>query len=394
MITEEQLWELIASGERDRVEKTVLIDNTDKFSEAITSFSNDMAGHGKPGYLLIGVRDNGELDGLKVTDQLLLNLAALRSDGNIQPLPAISVGKLTLPEGEVAVVEVQPSVLPPHRYKGRVYIRVGPCEAIATEQEETLLSERRISKASTFDALPCLEAGLGDLVLDLFQTTYRPQAVSAEVIAENGRNLEQQLAALRFFNGKTNCPTNAGLILFGKNPLAFLPGAYVQFLRVDGNTLSDPILEEKAFSGDLLNLLRSLDELLKVQIKESLAAHSTLRETKIYDYPPIALREYLMNAILHRSYSSTAPVKFYWFGDFLEIQNPGGLYGEASPENFPSQNTYRNPVVGEAMKALGYVNRFGRGVLRAKEALAQNGNPEPEYTFDKNYVGVKVWRRR
>lgn len=120
MITEEQLWELIASGERDRVEKTVLIHDTDKFSEAITSFSNDMAGHGKAGYLLIGVRDNGELDGLKVSDQLLLNLAALRSDGNIQPLPAISVRKFTLPEGEVAVVEVQPSVLPPHRYKGRV----------------------------------------------------------------------------------------------------------------------------------------------------------------------------------------------------------------------------------------------------------------------------------
>ena len=54
--------------------------------------------------------------------------------------------------------------------------------------------------------------------------------------------------------------------------------------------------------------------------------------------------------------------------------------------NFPNQNSYRNPVLAEAMKALGFVNRFGRGVLRAQEALEQNGNALAEFQFDANYV--------
>ena len=97
------------------------------------------------------------------------------------------------------------------------------------------------------------------------------------------------------------------------------------------------------------------------------------------DYPTVAMRELLLNAIMHRSYESNAPVYFHWFADRIEIQSPGGLYGMASPENFPTRTDYRNPVVSEAMATLGYVNRFGRGVIRAQEALRQNGNPEAEF---------------
>lgn len=82
-----------------------------------------------------------------------------------------------------------------------------------------------------------------------------------------------------------------------------------------------------------------------------------------------------MNAVMHRDYASTAPLRITWLDDRLEIQSPGGLYGEASPENFPRQTSYRNPVVAEALNALGYVNRYGRGVLRAQAALEKNGSP-------------------
>ena len=96
--------------------------------------------------------------GIKVTDDLLKNLAGIRSDGNILPQPMMSVAKFSLAGGDVAVVEVQPSDLPPVRYKGRVYIRIGPRKAIANEQEERALSERRVVQAKSFDALPCLES--------------------------------------------------------------------------------------------------------------------------------------------------------------------------------------------------------------------------------------------
>ena len=76
-----------------------------------------------------------------------------------------------------------------------------------------------------------------------------------------------------------------------------------------------------------------------------------------------------------------------------EIQNPGGLYGEATPENFPRQTAYRNPVVAEAMKALGYVNRYGRGIVRTQEALRRNGNPQAQFTFEPMYFLATIRRR-
>ncbi len=100
-----------------------------------------------------------------------------------------------------------------------------------------------------------------------------------------------------------------------------------------------------------------------------------------------------MNAVMHRDYASTAPLRITWLDDRLEIQSPGGLYGEASPANFPRQTSYRNPVIAEALKNLGYVNRYGRGVIRAQEALQNNGSPPAEFHFDTGYV-LAVIRRR
>lgn len=329
--------------------------------------------------------------GLLVTDNLLQNLAALRSDGNIQPLPAINVTKFELQGGQVAVVEVLPSDLPPIRYKGQVWIRIGPRRGIANEQEERLLTEKRIAHARTFDVLPCLGSGLTDLSIDLFRVNYLVQAVASEILEANHRDLEEQLSSLRFFDLRRGCPTNAGILLFGKNPLEWLPGAYIQFVRFDGTSLSADVLSERDLSGDLLTILRELELLVEVQSNQRPMHESLFRERKSFDYPSDTLRELLMNAVMHRSYESTAPTRFYWFSDHIEIQSPGGLYGEASPENFPTQNSYRNPVLAEALKILGFVNKFGRGVFRAQSALEKNGNKPAEFHFDYGFVRVTLW---
>lgn len=386
MIQENELIGLLAEGEADRIERTTSIKDTDKFSEAVAAFANDLPNHGLPGYLVIGVNDDGSPSGLEVTDQLLQNLGGLRADGNIQPLPSLNVAKFSLPGGDVAVVEVLPSDLPPVRYKGRVCIRVGPRKGVANQQDERILTEKRIAHARTFDALPCLGSSLNALATDIFQNTYLGQAVAPEVIAENNRDLATQLGSLRFYDLNRQCPTNAGILLFGKNPLQWLPGSYIQFLRLESSSLTGEVLVEKGLSGDLLTVLRELESLLDLHIESRPVPVSALRERQVVNYPRVALRELLMNAVLHRSYESNTPIRFYWFSDRVEIQSPGGLYGEASPENFPNQNSYRNPVLAEAMKALGFVNRFGRGVLRAQEALEQNGNALAEFQFDANYV--------
>ncbi len=395
MITADELINLISDLESDRIERTTSVSNTDKFSQAVCAFSNDFPQHKLPGYLLIGVNDDGSFAGHKITDQLLQNLGAIRSDGNILPIPALSVAKYTLPEGDVAVVEVQPSDLPPVRYKGRIYIRVGPRKAIANEHEERILSERRISFARSFDATPCRDSELKDLIFSFF-LAYQRDTLAEDVIESNNRHPEEQLASLRFFDLRYNCPTYGGILLFGKKPRFFLPGSYVQYLKIDGNKLSDTITDQAEISGDLLSVLRELDIRIKTVITNkyvSDTAVSVLRETLVSDYPLRAIRELMINAVMHRDYQSNTPIRFYCYQDRIEIQNPGGLYGEVTPENYTKQNSYRNPVLAEALKTLGYVNRYGYGIVKAQALLADNENPPAEFNFEPGSVQVIIRKR-
>lgn len=390
VISSEELERLLADIESDRVERTGSTGDTDKFAKAITAFSNDLSNTRVPGYLVIGADNDGAVTGIEITDAILKNLAAIRSDGNIQPLPAINVAKIHLQGGDVAVVEVLPSDLPPVRYKGQVWIRVGPRRGIASEQEERLLTEKRVAHARTFDALPCLGSSIDDISIESFKLGYLSEAIAPEILDANNRRVDEQLASLRFFNQRQSCPSNAGILLFGKNPLEWIPGAYIQFLRVDGPSLSDEPITERALSGSMLTVLRELDQLVEVHLQQRPVSQSPLRERAVFDYPMVALRELLLNAVLHRSYESTAPIRFYWFSDHVEIQSPDELYGEARPENFPRQNSYRNPVLAEVLKTLGYVNRFGPGVVRAQDALKQNGNAPPKFQFDPGFVQAIV----
>jgi len=84
---------------------------------------------------------------------------------------------------------------------------------------------------------------------------------------------------------------------------------------------------------------------------------------------------------MHRDYESNAPVAFYEYDDRIEIQNAGGLYGKVSANNFPNVSDYRNPFIAEAMKVLGYVNRFSRGVYRVQKELEENGNGKASFDF-------------
>ena len=393
MLTTDQLRALMAGLESDRVEKTISTKNTDKFGEAICAFANDFPGHRQPGYLLVGVADDGKASGLVVNDEILRTLGELRSNVNLEPLPAMTVRKYAEDGGDVAVVEVMPSDLPPVRYKGRVWIRVGPSRRGANQQEERILSERRAALQRTFDARPCHGCTTRELVLDLFLVGYLPAAVAHDIIEENNRGRNEQMASLRFYDLGADCPTNAGALLFAKEPLRWIPGATIQFVRWAGTTMADDAVAAKRFTGDLLTVLRDIDSFISLPTQSYPVATSALRERTETDYPPVAIRELLLNAIMHRSYESNAPVHFYWYDDRIEIQNPGGLYGMASPENFPRQTDYRNPVIAEAMATLGYVNTFGRGVIRAQDALRKNGNPEAEFTFEPSHMLATIRRK-
>ena len=375
MISKEEIQTLLHSTENYRVERTISTNNMDKFCEAICAFSNDLPDSRKKGYLLIGAYDNGQLSGLKVDDALLKKISAIRSDGNILPVPAMSVERMEFPEGDLLIAEVTPSLLPPVRYRGRVFVRIGPRRDIASESEERILTERRTAYMATFDATPCLGATLDDLNLDYIRNEYLPSVVAQDVLEEDKRDIKEQLASVRLYDRAHECPTYAAIILFGKNPRYYLPGAYIQFVRFAGTAIGGEVLNEKRFQGPLFQLLPSLEAFVSnAIITQKPVSVSLFREKTVVNYPNNALRELMMNACMHRDYQSNMPIRLYQFDDHIEIMNAGGLYGEARPENFPTVNDYRNPIVAEAMKEMKYVNMFNQGIRRVQDMLKENGN--------------------
>ena len=366
---------MLADPESDRVERKESLKGSapQTVREAVCAFANDLAGNGEPGVVFIGARDDGVATGLRVTDDLLCQLADIKSDGNIVPPPSLLVEKRSLGGQDMAVVTVWPCDTPPVRYKGRIHVRWGPRRGVATAQDERVLNERRRYRDTPFDVHPLAGATLNDLDLLRFEQEYLPSAIAPDVLAANERSREQRLAATKMTAGDPEAhPTVFGLLVVGKAPAEWLPGAYTQFLRLAGDDLTAPIEDEALIHGTVADQIRRVEEKLETHNRRRVRFTGMERESRADAYPMDALRQLLRNAFMHRSYESTnAPVHVYWFDDRLEIHNPGGPFGCVTQENFgqPGVTDYRNPNLAEALRALGFVQRFGAGIAIARKAL-------------------------
>lgn len=381
MLSNNRLRELLNTIEADNVERTISITNMDKFGEAICSFANDLPNHRQPGYLIIGANDDGSLANLNITDQFLLTLSDF-TNGRILPIPVISVNRYELDGSALAIVEVLPAAQPPVRYKSKVHVRIGPRKSVANEAEERILVAKRTSNARTFDALPCLEAALNDLNTPLIQLSYFPSTIDRETLEANHRDLKQQLASLRLYDLQNDKPSNAAILFFALNTQYFFSGSYIQYIKIDSLEKNlDKVVIEQTFRGSLLDELNEIESYVRHNIVKSrpVRVENTFQDRNVSNYPYNALREFIMNAIMHRDYESNAPIYIYEYTDRIEISNSGGLYGDVRPENFPNASDYRNPVIAEIMKNKGYVNRFNFGVQDAQRKLAENNNPPAEF---------------
>lgn len=391
-LTDNELLELLNDTESDRAERKESFkgDVPKKARQAVCAFANDFPGHNKPGVLFIGANDKGEPYGLDVTDQLLLSLADMKTDGNILPLPVLSVEKRILKGSAMAVVTVMPSDMPPVKFEGRIWIRTGPRRSLANAQEERILNEKRRYKNLPFDIYPIPSAKVSDLSRVIFENEYLPQAFAQDVLEANGRSYEERLASCRMIVGPDETtPTVVGLLAVGKQPQDFLPGAYIQFLRIDGTELADPVIDEEEIRGGLVEMLRRAEEKLKAHNRAAVDITSASTHQIDVPYPQSALQQILYNAVLHRTYESTnSPIRVYWFNDRIEINSPGGPYGNVTVENFgrPGVTDYRNPNIADVLKTFGFIQAFGRGIATARRAMQENGNAAP--TFETNQSAV------
>lgn len=399
-LTDEELLQEIETGEADRVELKENLSGNAKESarEAICAFANDLPDYGKPGLIFVGVRNDRTIVDIHVPDELLQQLANMKTDGNIVPPPSLTVQKRVLRGKEVAVVTVQPSDSPPVKYKGAICIRIGPRRGIATTQDERILNEKRRYGDRPFDLQPMPTADLSDLNIVQFEHEYLPQAFSSEVLAANDRDLNEQLAATKMIDtADSPTPTVLGILTLGKSPQDFMPGAYVLFLRINGVEYTDEIIDSEEIGGAIPDLLRRLDDKLFAHNRVAIDFTSSSIEKQTALYPMEAVQQIVRNAIMHRTYEATnAPVRVYWFSDRIEVLSPGGTFGTVTAENFgkPGFADYRNPNLAEVMRTLRYVQRFGLGIPMARRLLEEAGHPDLRFDVESGYVQAIIRARQ
>ena len=394
--TVQELEGMLTGPESDLVERkeSMAGDAPTKIREAVCAFANDLPDHRRPGVVLVGAKDDGTPSGIAIGDRPLLQLADIKSDGNIVPPPTMTVARLTLRGAEMAVVTVQPSDSPPVRFRGRIHVRIGPRRGIASAQDERILNEKRRHGDRPFDIHALRSASLPDLDRRRFEDEYLPAAFADEVLAANDRSYEQRLAATKMVaNADEPTPTVLGILVLGTRTRDFVPGAYVQFLRIAGQDLAGPIVDEQSIDGPVADVLRRIDEKLAAHNRTEVDITGASEERRSRLYPIPALQQIVRNAVMHRAYEAThAPVRVTWYDDRIEVVSPGGPYGTVTPENFgqPGVADYRNPNLAEALRVLGFVQRFGVGIAIARRELAANGNPPPEFVVEPSHVGVIV----
>ena len=301
---EQELENILAAPESDLVEKTENGKDLDKIGKAICAFANDNPGHGRPGVVVVGMKDDGSCAGLKINDKLITRLSNLKDEGMVSPSPQMSVQEKDFRGCSLAVIVVEPSNAPPVRYKGDCWIRVGASTRRASADDERALTEKRADGDLPFDqreARPTADLD-ADFNLPLFKEQYLPNAVSQTTLTENRRDIESQLASLRFLS-RADKPNYAAILCFAHDPIKWLQGAYIQFIRFAGGEITSSIKNQKRIHGDIFAQIRAIEELLEINISEAMSIGGPRHIVKP-DYPIEALRQYIRNAIMHRDYES------------------------------------------------------------------------------------------
>ena len=364
--TDEELERLLDSGESDHVEFKPSWNSTSikNGSQAVCGFANDFPERGSSGLLLIGVDDTGKPNGYPITNRLLEKIAQLKHNGRISPPPSLLVEKRVLQGTEVAACTVMPSLYPPVRYDGQIWIRVGAASMLATLQDDEILYEkRRLRNERPADLCPIRMASGSDLDRNIFTENFFPKSYEA--------NQQEPLAlGQMIMSAREQVPTLTGLLAFGKNPDRFIPGAYIQYTQFDGNEMTCPIAYQKQCHGSIPNLI---DGLLAF-----LYDTGSARKDFKWKYPQDAVREVVQNAILHRDYyGMNTPIFFYQFESRIEIVSPGGPFGRVDWRNLGEAGlmTWRNPNLLQILRILGRAHGVGCGLALAQKAMRDNGNP-------------------
>lgn len=183
-------------------------------------------------------------------------------------------------------------------------------------------------------------------------------------------------------------PTHAGILLFGKEPQAFVRSAEITAVRFAGETMGDTFSREDII-GTLPDQLRRAETFLRDHLRKGVSIGTTMARAEDFEYPLEAARELVVNAVAHRDYSVAGDgIRLFIFRDRMEVISPGGLPGPVTIDNILEERFSRNPIIVQVLSDLGFIERLGYGVDRVVQLMRERKLPAP--TFEETAGGFRV----
>lgn len=387
----EKVRELIAEGESERVEFKINPPRPNDLADRICGLANTRSG----GYIFFGVEDKtGRLVGISRPNEITDDI--LRAARLVKPAVALTGGgpvTYRLDGVNIVAIQVPPNDGTLYQSGGLFLVRKGSYTMpMSSEEIETHLNTHGVTR---WEKLLCPRATLEDLDTELVERylSYRAERSRRNLRYTAREDLLVGLEAAAN-DPQTNKlrPTNAGMLMFGYDPQLFLPQSEVVCIRYGDSMGVGQYLDRKNFYGNLPELIDKVEEFVRMHTRVGARIVGFKRED-LPEYPLEALREAIVNAIVHRDYSRTGEtVRIFYYSDRVEIHSPGLLLPGITLEDLAQMKVPsrpRNPLLAQFLRDVpGYMERIGSGVRLMINEMRRLALPDPQFLEQHEFVVI------
>lgn len=380
-----ELLERIRRGEDRHTEFKAADAHTDDLAGEIVGFANTNGGQ-----LIFGIADDGQIIGVIDPDGLMQRIDQIAYQNCEPPVTVVQETVRTGDGRVVVVVHVPKGDQRPYRTnRGRYLIRTSSGKRDASPQE--LMRLFQAVESHFYEETLVLRAGGTDLDLVAFEDFCN------RVPDETPDEPETLLAnwrLIRRWEGRPH-PTVAGLLLFGRRPQDFISYAYITAACIPGEDTSDEPSDAIHVEGRLFQMLEDVARFLRVHLQSPRRIHGFEPEARP-ELPERALREVVVNALVHRDYTIAAPIRIFILDDRIEVRSPGTLPNTVTVEMIKAglAHVLRNPLLYAFFYKAGYVTDTGNGFRRVIRDVKETVGREPEIRVEGSETAVVIPRRK
>lgn len=379
-----ELEERIRKGENLHTEFKRGPVHSDNLAAELVAFANTDGG-----WLIFGVSDDRELVGVEDPDRLAQQIDQVAYQ-NCKPPLTVLQETITTPDGKTfLVVRVPKGDLRPYQTRrGDYFIRTSSGKRRASRQE--LLRLFQAVESLFYEETLVLQATLTDLELESFRR-FREKVVGD--VSADDRQLLLNWQLVREYEGSLY-PTVGAVLLFGRAPQRFIPYAYVSAARIPGQDTAGEPSDVKRIEGKLFTILEDTARFLRLHLRIPHEIKDFKPESKP-ELPESALREVVVNALVHHDYTIHAPVRVFILDDRVEVHSPGTLPNTVTIEMVKSgmAHVLRNPLLYTFLYRAGFVTDTGNGLRRAIQRVKEATGKEPVFSEEETEFVVKIFRQ-